>query len=552
MRYFSVSDGCVGPDWLFDPLAAKRVENSSLDWYKIPDFNGNTDIKVIWELSRFHWFLDLALQSKRYFEESRELKIKLARYLVLDWLISNPPFKGPNWKCGQEASLRLINFLMALALEKTIFADAEFVDEFIAVHLKRIILTLNYAKSQRNNHIISEAIALMLGGSRLSESLNPRFARTGNAACNLGSAVLKTSLPKLVSKDGGFSQYSLNYHRLVLDLLTLLFLYSKNTKIVLEPSIMMIHSKLENWLSSLVVSGSRVAPRIGADDGSDMLWFLRQDPSDFLSSVELALYSRLEQSTIESLPLNFDEVIELRQILPKTLQASEFLDRDWGVLCVRDSSFDVYLRGGCESFRIGQDDCGHVDIWYKGVCIIGDQGSFSYAKNGDEEFCQASRHNTVVIEGQSQSLQVGRFLRIDGPRVNVLDSYRDLSGSVGLQILYSDRASNFIDRRIKIAQNKIEIFDRISSESESIELNFWLGDSVLSVDKVSNSSSIISFRSGIRVLCEVQGGTEILRVDLADGIDRYLRKKQVFKICILPSTNEVTTYFNVFDGEMNG
>ena len=36
--------------------------------------------------------------------------------LISDWSKNNPYLSGPNWKCGQEASLRLINLIVLIKL----------------------------------------------------------------------------------------------------------------------------------------------------------------------------------------------------------------------------------------------------------------------------------------------------------------------------------------------------------------------------------------------------------------------------------------------------
>ena len=69
---------------------------------------------------------------------------------------------GPNWKCGQEASIRIINLIVA----NEILGVKEETDSFInllKIHIDRIAPTTFYAKAQDNNHGISEGIALYLG-----------------------------------------------------------------------------------------------------------------------------------------------------------------------------------------------------------------------------------------------------------------------------------------------------------------------------------------------------------------------------------------------------
>ncbi len=56
-----------------------------------------------------------------------------------DWVLKNPVNSGTNWKCGQEASLRCLNLLVAAQLIDNCFANPRkgFLD-LLFCHLQRI------------------------------------------------------------------------------------------------------------------------------------------------------------------------------------------------------------------------------------------------------------------------------------------------------------------------------------------------------------------------------------------------------------------------------
>ena len=73
-------------------------------WWKIPDFNKEIgDIKFIWELSR----MEVLAFAQRARNGNDYALVKLNDWLT-DWVETNPTYAGPNWKCGQEASIRVI------------------------------------------------------------------------------------------------------------------------------------------------------------------------------------------------------------------------------------------------------------------------------------------------------------------------------------------------------------------------------------------------------------------------------------------------------------
>src|SRR3546814_10496654 len=73
-----------------------------------------------------------------------------------------------------------------------------------------------YAVAQANNHATSEAAALFIGGSWLAAN----GSRAGESLVRRGRQHLEKQVARLVEEDGSFSQYSLNYHRVLLDTLS--------------------------------------------------------------------------------------------------------------------------------------------------------------------------------------------------------------------------------------------------------------------------------------------------------------------------------------------
>src|SRR5699024_10329942 len=128
-----------------------------------------------------------------------------------DWIQNNPAYLGPNWKCGQEASIRVMHLIAgAIALNGFNNLNDNLL-KLIEIHLKRIAPTIEYAIAQDNNHGTSEATALYIGGGLLNHNNpNSQFLKWQK----LGEKWLINRADKLIMSDGGFSQYSVNYHRL--------------------------------------------------------------------------------------------------------------------------------------------------------------------------------------------------------------------------------------------------------------------------------------------------------------------------------------------------
>ena len=121
------------------------------------------DIKTVWEASRFDWAISFAqLASQGDLKSLDQLNIWLD-----NWCEKNPPYFGLNWKCGQEASIRVIHLAIVAVILGQDKRPLPNLIELIKTHLLRIAPTIRYAIAQDNNHGTSEAAALFVGGAWL-------------------------------------------------------------------------------------------------------------------------------------------------------------------------------------------------------------------------------------------------------------------------------------------------------------------------------------------------------------------------------------------------
>ncbi len=154
------------PNWFLNPFQHKGHPQWRLHWSEIAESSADAgDIKVVWELSRFSWALVLA----RAWRMSRDARYLSALQLWMqDWWRCNPPNTGPNWMCGQETSIRMINVLLALRLAGIEENFGAGLIGFVEAHCRRVDLTTPYAIAQDNNHATSEAAGLFVGGTWLA------------------------------------------------------------------------------------------------------------------------------------------------------------------------------------------------------------------------------------------------------------------------------------------------------------------------------------------------------------------------------------------------
>ena len=213
LRMFSGPAVEVGtpPLWHNDPYEPSASLDPKAHWSRR---SGQVaDIKTVWESSRFVWAPTLA---RAWRVSGDQRYIETLQGWIQDWTQRNPTNLGPNWECGQETSLRMLHVLVAAHLTGSAREPEPGLVRFVREHVERVSATTSYAIGQDNNHGTSEAAALFVGGSWLA-------ARGDSSAGEIaarGRTMLEERVVRLVASDGSFSQYSVNYHRVLLDTLS--------------------------------------------------------------------------------------------------------------------------------------------------------------------------------------------------------------------------------------------------------------------------------------------------------------------------------------------
>jgi len=389
------------PDWFTNPFAGDVTIDPTLDWWKTPDFLDG-DIKGIWELSRFDWMIAWATQVANDDADA----LQRLNCWVEDWVAQNPPYKGPNWKCGQEASIRVMHMAAAAWILGQDDALERGLADLFVCHLERIAPTMSYAIGQQNNHATSEAAALFIGGALLAQ-----YDGRANRWEQKGRRWLENCARNLIADDGSFSQYSLNYHRVVLD--TYSFCEALRRRLGLAPFSDLLYQRLSaatKWIYAMTDPVSGDVPNIGANDGARLFQFSGSDYRDYRPAVQLAAALFCQADAFGpgawNAPLQWLGVNVGDQNLP---YVSESFDSG-GFHVLRQGDGVAVLRFPRFKFRPSQADALHVDFRHNGVNLLRDAGSYSYNADGAEWFAGTAAHNTIEFDGRNQMPSRGRFL----------------------------------------------------------------------------------------------------------------------------------------------
>ncbi len=500
--WFSTHEFNAGspPDWFANPFSGKGAANTDLHWSDIPDFDPSLgDVKIIWEPSRFDWLCDLA-RAARVSGDIRYLST--GNLWLQSWLKANPPFRGHNWKCGQEASLRLMAVLHAAWLTGDLCQPSDALLSFVDVHLDRIRPSMAYAVAQDNNHGTSEAAALWVGGAFLAKfGKNDRIAK-GKSLARLGRKRMIGRIKRLVMEDGSFAQNSVNYHRLFLDTLSLTVLLfqqidPKQNPIAELPTLIRERLRLAVlWLNAMTADNGH-APILGANDGARLLQTASINYSDMRP--HLALAGQL-LAGIELWPLANGLTAWLpnsvQELVPAPAKTDVQIFDAGGYAILEKGAPRAVLRLPNYKFRPSHADALHTDIWHGDQCIITDAGTWSYAALGPGgDLTATSAHATATIDGRSQMPRLGRFLFGDWLK----GSWETLNvhGQAGIVARYRDSWGATHERQVIVDPDSITIRDKITGAQKKMSINWPLvgNDWTKTRDGASSTLCTVSIHS---------------------------------------------------------
>lgn len=371
------------------------------------------DIKGVWELSRFPWAFVLA----RAYARTGEPRYGEGFWrLFVDWCRHNPPNQGPNWMCGQEATFRLMAVIFSAETLGVPVEQNESLSRFVEATGRRITANLDYALSQKNNHGVSECIglitvALLLPGHAAARTWLER-----------GTRELQQQLDELVYADGGFSQHSLIYHRVLLHDLCWcrrrLELAGQGIPAWLDAA----GKRALGFLMTITDHATGLAPLYGSNDGANVLPLSDTEFMDLRPVIQMT--SAVFQGKLLLPPGPWDEaaawMVKDWVALPRVAwpaTPARWHAPEAGCFQLTEGADRLFLR--CPTrfrHRPAQADMLHVDIWHEGRPIVLDGGSFSYNSTGRfGKLGTADEHNVLTVDGKEPLKKFSRFLYLPWP-----------------------------------------------------------------------------------------------------------------------------------------
>ncbi len=433
-------------NWHFNPMKKVSWPND-VHWSKVMKFEKKCgDIKLAWEINRFPQFYYMIRAYVLTFDNKY---IKGILEQIRSWKDSNTYGYGINWSSGQELAIRSLAWIFALYMigDNDNFTERDFQNllTLLYLHAYHIEKNINYAYyAVHNNHLIGEALALYVIGT-----LFPYFKESKRWRKKGKDILQSRKCLKQFYADGGYCQSSFNYQRLALHYYLWALRIAELNGDKFKNDVFDILKKSLKYLYSFMDFNNGYLPNWGTNDGALLNPWTSCDYRDYRPLISSLSYV-INKNRIFSDGLWDEELFWLfgskalnSSIKPfKTTFSCKFEVSGLHVLRFSSDTFAT-LRCGSLIDRFGQADQLHVDLWWRGLNIAVDGGSYLY---NDElqyhkYFMGTSSHNTVVVDNKDQMLLFRRFKWLYWTKAKLLNfsdkfvegehyGYEKLDGSV--------------------------------------------------------------------------------------------------------------------------
>lgn len=406
----------IGDPHLFrrDPVTGQVWPRAEAYCFDVPYRNVPRlgDIKFLWEINRLQ-FLQVAAAQAR-FSGDRGLSERIFE-LILLWMQSNPPFRGPNWISGIELALRIVTIIIVLSfLGAPLASDMRVrLRAFLSAHA---FWLARYPSrhSSANNHRIAEGLGLFLLGA-----LVPDIAPSANYEQE-GRDILERESQLQILADGVGVEQSPTYTAFSMEMLSFAALVARLVSRPLSPA---VEERLASGAEHLawLMNENGDVPAIGdCDDGRIVVTSI-----DCEQRYPCSVAAMVAGLTGNRAPVPKERVAEIREALMEAEQTPMRLGKGCrtfelgGYSVVRDELqgrqlilvFDHGPLGYLSIAAHGHSDALAVWLDVAGRPVLIDAGTWLYHAGGAmrDKLRMTPAHNSVVVEGLSQSIPAGAF-----------------------------------------------------------------------------------------------------------------------------------------------
>ena len=399
------------PKWQCDYFVGEDLATAEpgfkLDHRRLP---GGADVKLIWELSRWHQLVRLAVAAHVLNHEAAGRKCIA---WLEDWVIHNPPYRGWNWTSALEVGLRLVQFTWIDALLSQGPTEPDLQQRLQRLRSALLPPHIWYAwrhqsfGSSANNHLLGE-----LAGCVLATVRWPALAALAAPVTEMQARWEHEVLAQF-AEDGGNKEQALNYHLFS-------FEFCWQTLKALEAAGRQVALPVQQ---RLVLAGrfykdvqTRSDPwDYGDSDGAFVTpFFASEAVKEWYQWFEMSSDNSAIHYWLGAFPDSTRVTAPKREL--NTAGADWLVYRDSGIaVCKEDPwwlRWDLSPLGYLSTAAHGHLDALHLSVWFQGVSFVVDPGTGSYYSDQRLRAWLSSRgaHNGPHPEGLEGPRRLGPFL----------------------------------------------------------------------------------------------------------------------------------------------
>ena len=410
------------PDWHADPVTGGRWP---LVHWTVLDFRSERrlgDPRYVWEVNRHHHLVTLA----RAYALTGEARFAERVWRdMLSWVGSNPPLFGINWTSPLEVAIRLMSWTMAVDIvghDGARDGDSAVLAASVSLQARHLSDNLSVYASSRNNHLIGEAVGLMAVGAKFP------FLRGSSRWARRGKAILERELIAQVSADGVTREQAFQYETFVLEFALLGAAAAAALGTSLAPESVATIGRMSHFLG-VVAGDSGAVPDVGDGDGGRAYELSSRAGRQAVGAAAAAALVTGGEVPGAAVGEDLEAAVWLfgaDEALRAAPGPSGGGRREDGTASsfFPDGGYFVPAAGG----HRGVIDCGplgylsiaahgHADCLslvtaHGGRWVLVDPGTCCYHRDRvwRDHFRGTAAHNTVTVDGLSQSEMLGPFM----------------------------------------------------------------------------------------------------------------------------------------------
>lgn len=354
-------------------------------------YNKGWDIKYVWELSRFHYLIPLALA---FYQTGEEKYLNKWQELILDWIKNNSVHYGPNWINTMEVAIRACNWILSFEIIEKRIQDTgykiqdTFLKQFLASlfnHGRFIYSNLEYVPTH-SNHYLSDIVGLIYLSFFLEG--NPEIKKWQKFSLK----ALEEEMKYQVYEDGVDYELSVSYHRYKTELFLWLAYVLKINETHLSNEFWLKLGKMMNFVLA-IIKPNGLALQIGDSDDSrlHLVWENHYSWEKRNYNALIKLFELVSNKPLENYPLSSQSFS----------QSGFYLLKDNGFYLVTGRHKACYGKGGNHI----HNDILSFELSMLGEDLIIDSGTYVYTSDYKErnKFRSTRAHNVALIDNQEQN-----------------------------------------------------------------------------------------------------------------------------------------------------